>query len=107
LNGKLNLNGEWGIRWCDGQRGGLPYHINDHGSNVSAVINDKPRFIREDYNQLKWIPAQVPGEVHSTLMKEGLIENPYEGANILKSRWVEENYWNGQTKVQLRVKDLR
>lgn len=40
-----------------------------------------------------WMSAKVPGDVHSTLMEKGLIDNPFFGHNDLKSKWVSEKVW--------------
>jgi beta-mannosidase len=40
-----------------------------------------------------WLPAKVPGDVHSTLIKANLIDDPFFGHNDLKCRWVEEKVW--------------
>ena len=39
------------------------------------------------------IPATVPGCVHNDLLRAGLIEDPYEGMNALKSPWVSDYWW--------------
>jgi len=36
-----------------------------------------------------WLPAQVPGDVHSDLVAAGLLEEPLKGDNALRHRWVE------------------
>lgn len=40
-----------------------------------------------------WMAAEVPGDVHSTLIRHGIIDNPYFGHNDQKSRWVEDKEW--------------
>ncbi|GAA0315789.1 glycoside hydrolase family 2 TIM barrel-domain containing protein [Bacillus carboniphilus] len=40
-----------------------------------------------------WMTAKVPGDVHSTLLEKGLIEDPFFGHNDQKCRWVEEKEW--------------
>jgi beta-mannosidase len=40
-----------------------------------------------------WMSAKVPGDVHSTLIEKGLIDNPFFGHNDLKSKWVSEKVW--------------
>lgn len=46
-----------------------------------------------DYIDHFWMTANVPGDVHSTLLQKGLIENPFFGHNDLKSKWVSEKIW--------------
>lgn len=71
-----SLNGEWQLRWYDGQR----------GENTGRMLGPSPELHRA-------IPAQVPGSVHLDLMQAGLLEEPNEGLNVLKARWVQENHW--------------
>jgi beta-mannosidase len=40
-----------------------------------------------------WIPAQVPGGVHTDLMAAGKIPNPFVGDNESKVQWVAETDW--------------
>ncbi len=72
---KIDLNGDWKVRWADGQRGGLNFHRD------------------EQMDPVRWIEAQVPGEIHLDLIKAGIIEEPYTGTNCLKSRWVDDCIW--------------
>ena len=73
---RIDLNGQWKLRWADGTRGGLAHHR------------------LKDTDEDKWISAEVPGEVHLDLMKHGLIEDPAIGTNALTARWVEECFWS-------------
>jgi len=47
----------------------------------------------EEYDDSWWIDAEVPGEVHETLLKHGLIEDPLYGKNCDKREWVERVDW--------------
>ena len=40
-----------------------------------------------------WLPAQVPGGVHTDLLNAGLIPDPFFGDNELKVMWVAETDW--------------
>ena len=40
-----------------------------------------------------WYPAEVPGNVHTDLMTNGLIPNPFIGTNELNVQWVENEDW--------------
>lgn len=75
-NGKMSLNGIWLLRWADGQRGGFNHH--------ASMATDLAR----------WMEAEVPGEVHLDLMRQGIIRDPYTGTGCLQARWVEECYWS-------------
>jgi beta-mannosidase len=40
-----------------------------------------------------WLPARVPGCVHTDLRRNGLIPDPFWGANELELQWIEEENW--------------
>ena len=42
---------------------------------------------------LKWAEAQVPGEVHLDLMRNGTLPDPYYRDNEEKSQWVHQRDW--------------
>jgi len=72
----LDLNGTWKVRWSDGQRG-RPHYAE-----------------RETTDPLRYIDAQVPGEVHLDAIRAGWITEPTLGTNCLAARWVEECIWS-------------
>lgn len=71
-----SLNGAWRVRPCDGERGRL-----EHGTGDTV-------------DEVRYLDAQVPGEIHLDLVRAGLIREPAEGMNHLAARWVEECYWS-------------
>src|SRR5690348_13744381 len=73
--GSLNLAGTWRACWSDGMRGRLEYARD--GQALPA----------------RYIPAQVPGEIHLDLVRAGLIADPYVKGQVLAARWVEECLW--------------
>lgn len=40
-----------------------------------------------------WMDVDVPGDVHSALIRARRIPHPYDGMNIEKCRWVEDRQW--------------
>ncbi len=44
-------------------------------------------------NKDKWYPATVPGNVHTDLEKNGVIENPFYGTNEDSLQWIEHEDW--------------
>lgn len=46
-----------------------------------------------------WILADVPGDVHSTLLKHGLIPDPYYSSNYLQAQWIQDYEWWYRRKV--------
>jgi len=89
----LSLNGNWKIRWTDGQRGGAPHYAKEPGQLIDADLLGIEKQISNLFDEVKWIDAIVPGEVHLDLWRAGIIDDPYIRANVLKCRWVEEFMW--------------
>ena len=87
------LNGNWKIHFTDGQRGGMPHCIKEDGNLLDADLKGIQKTISDDYDDVKWIDAVVPGEIHLDLLRAGIIDDPYVGINALKCRWVEEMMW--------------
>ena len=72
---ELSLNGSWrfkGFPKCDGEQLGT----------------QKP-----DYNDGDWLLGQAPGTVHTDLMANNLIPDPFKGLNQQKVQWVPQNEW--------------
>jgi beta-mannosidase len=47
-----------------------------------------------------WYPAQVPGEVHSDLLRQGLIPDPWRNFNVDSVQWVEHADWTYRCTFQ-------
>src|SRR5271170_2592847 len=45
----------------------------------------------------QWIPAQVPGCVHTDLLRAKLIPDPFWGSNEEQLQWIEEEDWTYST----------
>ncbi len=73
--GELSLEGEWIATWGDGL----------HGKFVHAFhpVEDPDRYI----------PMRFPGSILTNLVAAGLVDDPRNGINSLKARWVEEHFW--------------
>ena len=46
-----------------------------------------------DCSNRKWLPATVPGCVHTDLQRAGAIADPFWGRNELDLQWIEERDW--------------
>lgn len=90
-----SLNGVWKLCWSTGQRGGTPYVLK-HPDDREWLweIQGKKRTLPGRAENARWMDAQVPGEVHLDLLREGRIDDPYVHGNVLKARWVEECVWH-------------
>lgn len=58
-------------------------------------LGDGWQFRQERGND--WHPAQVPGTVHTDLMYNGLIDDPYIGLNERSVQWVDKEDWRYRT----------
>ncbi len=54
----------------------------------------------------KWLPAAIPCDVHTLLMRRGLLADPALGAGDGKSAWVERWVWAYRTTFSLTAEDL-
>lgn len=55
-----------------------------------------------DLDQVQeWLPACVPGDVHSDLLAAGRIPDPYQGKGLAACRWVEGVDWWYRTRLSL------
>ncbi|NNK82547.1 MAG: glycoside hydrolase family 2 protein [Flavobacteriaceae bacterium] len=48
-----------------------------------------------------WSPASIPGNVHSDLLENNLIENPFIGNNEHNLQWISETDWEYKTSFSL------
>lgn len=48
-----------------------------------------------------WYPATVPGVIHTDLLANKLIDDPFWGTNELKLQWIEHENWNYKTVFEL------
>ncbi|QSF45701.1 beta-mannosidase [Paenibacillus tianjinensis] len=48
-----------------------------------------------------WLPAVVPGTVHTDLLRNGLISQPFYGKNEHELQWIDKKDWEYRTKLQL------
>ncbi len=51
-----------------------------------------------EYNG-QWYPATVPGFIHTDLMTNGLIPDPYYGTNEDSVQWVDDSVWVYKTSI--------
>lgn len=54
----------------------------------------------------KWLPATIPGTVHTDLLKNNLIPNPFFGVNEKKLQWIEEENWVYQTSFSITKNEI-
>ena len=54
-----------------------------------------------DCSTKSWLPAVVPGCVHSDLLRAGKIPDPFWGTNETDLQWIEERDWEYRAKFSL------
>ncbi|MES1208216.1 MAG: hypothetical protein ABUS79_19950, partial [Pseudomonadota bacterium] len=54
-----------------------------------------------------WIPAVVPGCVHTDLLRAGKIPDPFVGTNEKQLQWIEHTDWEYRTTVDADAALLR
>jgi beta-mannosidase len=68
---------------------GWKFKIGNHPAEALNVL-------RECINE--WIPAQVPGTVHTDLLNAGLIDDPFKENNEYKLAWISKSKWIYKTE---------
>ncbi|MCK3685375.1 glycoside hydrolase family 2 protein [Maribellus sp. YY47] len=64
---------------------------------VIKEINQDWTFKQADKEE--WLPAQVPGTVHTDLLAAGKIEDPYYRLNELDQQWIDKVDWEYKTTI--------
>ena len=66
--------------------------------NKSRIsLNDEWQF-KQSISQ-SWLPAQVPGAVHTDLMNNRMIKDPFYGVNEKSLQWIGEKDWDANGKI--------
>jgi beta-mannosidase len=81
-------------------------------SNFSFVVNAQNIDIKEDwqYREIKtdkWFPATVPGEIHTDLLNNKAIPDPFYRDNEKKVQWVEKKDWEYKTTFKVTASTLK
>ena len=66
---------------------------------ISIEINSEWKFKQADKEE--WLPATVPGTVHTDLLNNGKIEDPYYRLNEKKQQWIDKIDWEYQTSFNV------
>jgi len=81
-------------------------------TNVSLLVNAQNTVVLKNgwqfrqVGETKWNAATVPGEVHTDLLKNKLIPDPYYRDNEKKLQWIEKKNWEYKTFFQLSPESL-
>ncbi len=72
--------------------------------NTETVLNLKWEFRQK--GKETWYPASVPGTVHTDLLTNKLIPDPFFGDNEKKMQWIENEDWEYKTEFTLDKKTI-
>ncbi|MDI9256568.1 beta-mannosidase [Flavobacterium sedimenticola] len=70
-------------------------------NNERNLSSEKWQFKGVNNDKYKWYPAKVPGTVHTDLLTNKLIPNPFFGANEKQLQWIENEDWQYQTTFSI------
>ena len=81
-------------------------------STVTLAQNSARNLGKEPWNFRKgndnqWFPAKVPGTVHTDLLANKLIPDPFIGANEKQLQWIENEDWQYQTTFTISKAELK
>lgn len=77
----------WGIIGCSTER------------EVHTELNSGWKFRQRDSGA--WLPATVPGTVHTDLLANGKIEDPFYRTNELQLQWIDKKDWEYRTEFSV------
>jgi len=69
-------------------------------SNITRYSLDRQWQFRQAILN-KWYKATVPGCVHTNLMDNGLIQDPYYRDNEIKVQWIEKENWEYKKEFEV------
>jgi beta-mannosidase len=58
-------------------------------------------------SDVKWLPAKVPGTVHTDLFNNKIISDPFFGANEKQLQWIENEDWQYQTTFVITKEEMQ
>ncbi|MDI5950623.1 beta-mannosidase [Flavobacterium yafengii] len=76
-----------------------------NAQNSSVVLKNGWQFRQE--KTVKWNAATVPGEVHTDLLNNKLIPDPFFRDNDKKLQWIEKKNWEYKTSFQVTPEALK
>lgn len=53
------------------------------------------------YDEAGWLQAQVPGSVHTDLLRHGIINDPFYGVNEHELQWIDKKDWEYEATITL------
>ena len=78
--------------------------INQEDSSTDIeryLLTSQWTFKQYKNESMDWLPAKVPGTVHTDLWANKIIEDPYYGSNEAQYQWIEEKDWIYRSKFNI------
>jgi beta-mannosidase len=76
--------------------GNWEFRLSDTGTKAQETKKIKDR----------WYPATVPGVIHTDLLANKIIEDPFWETNEIKLQWIELENWDYQTSFEITDQEL-
>ena len=76
----------------------IPWHLS-FAQNTFVELNSNWQFFHS--TNKKWYPATVPGTIHTDLLENRLIPDPYFRDNESKLQWIGEKDWEYRTSFNV------
>ncbi|MFM9873875.1 MAG: glycosyl hydrolase 2 galactose-binding domain-containing protein [Fimbriimonadaceae bacterium] len=70
-----------------------------------CLADENPGYHRPQTQDMGWLEAEVPGYIHTDLMRHGVIGDPFVEKQELGCRWVDERAWNYECTFDWSPKD--
>ena len=70
-----------------------------------SLNNEDWKFKQE--NKENWLPAKIPGTVHTDLLTNKVIEDAFFGTNEKQQKWIENENWNYKTSFFISKSELK
>ncbi len=77
----------------------LSYSLHAQTSVITMQVNKNWEF--RQTGTTNWLPASVPGTVHTDLMANKIIEDPYYRLNERSIQWIDKVNWEYRTKLNI------
>ena len=74
--------------------------------NIQRSLNNEDWKFKQE-NKDNWLPAKIPGTVHTDLLANKIIEDPFFGTNEKQLQWIENENWNYKTSFIVSKSELK
>jgi beta-mannosidase len=84
---------------------GYSFAFSQNDANISLTKEIKWQFRKQ--GDKEWIPATVPGTVHTDLFNNKKIPDPFFGSNEKEIQWIENENWEYQATFKIDAEILK